>query len=207
MVDRDAKPVTREVTDIEALRLLAHPLRNRIVQQLRSGPATSTTLAKALGESSGLTSYHLRQMAQHGFIEEVPELSKGRERWWRTAPVDLRIPRRVDQSPEMRAVIDEMTRLDLAFDLEHFARLQLEAGSEDGPWGEGLPISRGQIKVTYDELLEFFEEYIKLLYRYKRPESETPPGARAVLTRFFAFPAQPASGGIPGEPGPDRPNN
>jgi DNA-binding transcriptional ArsR family regulator len=74
----------RELTDPTALKALAHPLRQRILRQLdREGPATSTTLAKALGENTGATSYHLRQLARHGFIEEDPTRGTLRERYWR----------------------------------------------------------------------------------------------------------------------------
>ena len=50
---------------------LAHPLRRRILAELRREPASATTLAQALGESTGATSYHLRELAKYGFIEEV----------------------------------------------------------------------------------------------------------------------------------------
>ncbi|BFO21324.1 hypothetical protein SHKM778_77120 [Streptomyces sp. KM77-8] len=49
----------------------------------RNGPATASQLAARLGESSGATSYHLRQLAAHGFVEDAPEHGKGRERWWK----------------------------------------------------------------------------------------------------------------------------
>ena len=177
----------REITDLGSLKLLAHPMRYRVMDRLRQGPATSTTLARALGLNTGVTSYHLRQMAEHGFIEEVPELSRGRERWWRARPLDLRFPRRSEQSEEMRPVMDEMHRLDFAAELEQFARFQLER-EELGPWADALLFSRGSIRVDLAELEEFFEEYISLLKRYQRPDEETPPHARTVLARLLAFP-------------------
>src|SRR5688500_779793 len=72
--------------DPTALRVLAHPLRVRLVGQLRAhGPATATILGERLGESSGLTSYHLRVLEQHGFVADaVDHPRKGRERWWRS---------------------------------------------------------------------------------------------------------------------------
>ena len=180
-------PAPRELTDPEALRLLAHPMRHRIARQLRRGPATSTTLARALGLNTGATSYHLRQMARHGFIEELPELARGRERWWRACPVDLRFPPRSRQSPEARPLIDEMNRLDFVADLEQFARFQLER-DEMGEWGDALLFSRGAMRLTVEELVEFFEAYIELLHRYRRPDHQTPDGARTVLARLVAFP-------------------
>jgi hypothetical protein len=73
----------------------------------------------AIRELSRLvTSHHLRQLAKHGFIEEVPELARGRERWWRSARVDWRVPPREEQDPQGRALPDEIVRLDLAADIQ-----------------------------------------------------------------------------------------
>ena len=73
-----------QVTDVRALRALAHPLRNRLLGQLRlNGPATASQLGRVVGESSGSTSYHLRQLAEYGFVEEVEGQGTARERWWR----------------------------------------------------------------------------------------------------------------------------
>ncbi|OIJ90346.1 transcriptional regulator [Streptomyces sp. MUSC 14] len=69
---------------------LAHPLRMELLKALRhGGPATASQLAERLGESSGATSYHLRQLAAHGFVEDAAERGKGRERWWKAADQGL----------------------------------------------------------------------------------------------------------------------
>ena len=85
-VPTDATPLEPavQVTDVRALRALAHPLRNRLLGQLRlNGPATASQLGRVVGESSGSTSYHLRQLAAYGFVEEVEGQGTARERWWR----------------------------------------------------------------------------------------------------------------------------
>ncbi|MEU9013105.1 helix-turn-helix domain-containing protein [Streptomyces sp. NPDC048479] len=80
-VPRNYRPL-----DPRSLRGLAHPLRMRLLTALRhDGPATASQLADKLGESSGATSYHLRQLAAHGFVEDDPERGKGRERWWKAS--------------------------------------------------------------------------------------------------------------------------
>src|SRR5579872_5768112 len=73
-----------ELTPAE-LRALAHPLRIRIMMHLGAnpGPTTSAGLARGLNESTGATSYHLRQLAKFGLIEEVPDYGTARERGWR----------------------------------------------------------------------------------------------------------------------------
>lgn len=68
------------------LRALAHPVRLRMLGLLRvDGPATATSLAARLGLNTGATSYHLRQLATHGFVVDDPERGTGRERWWKAA--------------------------------------------------------------------------------------------------------------------------
>jgi DNA-binding transcriptional ArsR family regulator len=185
------EPRLREIADLAALKTLSHPRRYQIFQQLsllRS--ATSAMLARELDLNTGATSYHLRELARYGFIEEVPKDSPvhGRERWWRVVPVDLRFPQRSKQSAEIRPVVDEMNRRAYAADIELFEQLQRQ--SDDlAEWADAFLYSRGSMQLTLDELRSFFEEYIALINRFKRTGDEVPAGARTVLTRFFALPA------------------
>ncbi|MEB3042478.1 ArsR/SmtB family transcription factor [Rhizobium mulingense] len=79
------RTVSRVVPEPSALKALAHPVRLRMLGMLRiDGPATATQLAVRLGLNSGATSYHLRQLAQYGFIEDAPHASR-RDRWWRAS--------------------------------------------------------------------------------------------------------------------------
>jgi len=74
----------------EALRALGHPTRLRLLGRLRlRGDSTATECAEEIGESAASCSYHLRTLAKHGFVEEVPS-ADGRERRWhaRVASVD-----------------------------------------------------------------------------------------------------------------------
>lgn len=63
-----------------------HPLRLRLLALLRAdGPSTASRLAERVGESSGVTSYHLRKLAEAGFVEDDPSRGTKRDRWWRSA--------------------------------------------------------------------------------------------------------------------------
>jgi DNA-binding transcriptional ArsR family regulator len=74
----------QQVTDVASLRALAHPLRAALLASLRMhGPATASELGRRHSETSGATSYHLRQLARFGFVEEDPEQPSRRERRWR----------------------------------------------------------------------------------------------------------------------------
>ncbi|MFB7954020.1 ArsR/SmtB family transcription factor [Streptomyces sp. NPDC056045] len=60
-----------------------HPVRVALLDLLAEvGTVTSTQAAARLGLSSGLCSFHLRQLARHGLIEEVAH-KDGRTRPWR----------------------------------------------------------------------------------------------------------------------------
>ncbi|MFJ7085063.1 ArsR/SmtB family transcription factor [Streptomyces griseus] len=60
-----------------------HPVRVALLDLLAElGTVTSTQAAARLGHSSGLCSFHLRQLAKHGLVEEAPH-SGGRRRPWR----------------------------------------------------------------------------------------------------------------------------
>ncbi|HLU72925.1 MAG TPA: helix-turn-helix domain-containing protein [Nonomuraea sp.] len=73
-----------KISDPRVLKAVAHPLRVRLLGLLRGdGPATASELARKVGESSGSTSYHLRELFKYGFIEEDDERRDGRERRWR----------------------------------------------------------------------------------------------------------------------------
>lgn len=181
------RPAPEVITDPRQVRLLAHPLRQRIAEIMRRGPVSSTTLARELGESTGSTSYHLRQFAKYGFVEEVPELARGRERWWRAVPGDRRLPPYGEQSPEMRQAVAELTRLEFANELEALTRYLRERDGL-GPWADALLFSFSTVTLTPEQVRPFFEEYIALLYRYKRADGEPPPDARTFHARFLAFP-------------------
>lgn len=69
-----------------------HAVRDGLLDLLaEGGTLTSTEAAARLGYSSGLCSFHLRQLARYGLIEEAPH-SGGRARPWRL--------RRTEPEPE-----------------------------------------------------------------------------------------------------------
>jgi DNA-binding transcriptional ArsR family regulator len=191
-VPQSAEPATpdpdEEIATLATAKALANPLRQRILRELEiMGEGTSTALAERLGVTTGGTSYNLRILGEHGFVDEVPERSRGRERWWRLTRKGLRFPPRGEQSPTVQAAVTELNQLWLTEDLATFGRF-LELRSSMGPWSDALPYSRGSIRVSRTELVDFFEAYLALLKRYQRSAEDTPDDARTIQTRFVAFP-------------------
>ena len=98
--------------DARSLRGLAHPVRLRLLGLLREdGPSTATALAADIGESSGVTSYHLRQLAAYGFVveDETPRASR-RERWWRAAHRSTILEHQTTDDVETTMLVDEYLR-------------------------------------------------------------------------------------------------
>ncbi|MER6207530.1 helix-turn-helix domain-containing protein [Streptomyces sp. NPDC001642] len=178
----------RQVSDPAALKALAHPLRLRILRHLGvSGPATSTTLAAALGENTGTLSYHLRRLEQGGFIEDVPDSPGGRERWWRAVRgLDIRRPAQEEMTDGERAVAGTLDRMRMEEDIELARRFMAEQADSQG-WMRG---SRSLSHLTSEEVDAFHDAYLELLARFSRGPEDAPPGARPVHLRWFALPAE-----------------
>lgn len=180
----------RQVTgDAKRWKAMSHPLRRAMLRHLgEHGPATSTTLAEALGENTGSTSYHLRILAEAGVIEEVPGQTNGRERWWRTFPADLREPDYDGLSPADRAALDEWRATQIPGELDLVNRFIREVRKHGG-WAKS---SRANGYYTPEGLEAFFNDYMDLLNRHGHTAQDAPPGARLIQLRMFYLPDEPA---------------
>jgi DNA-binding transcriptional ArsR family regulator len=179
----------RVVSDMGTLKALASPIRWQILGYLSEhDEATATDLARALGESTGTTSYHLRLLARHGLVEEVPAAGK-RERPWRKAPQDLRFPPVAQDTPAAeRDAHMAVHRLRLAEDLAHLTALAERDKPEEVAWSR---ISRSSIRVSQDQLEQFGADFGALVARYAALAAKTPGGEPTALVqlRLYAFPA------------------
>jgi DNA-binding MarR family transcriptional regulator len=178
----------RDVNDPAALRALAHPLRLRLLEQLTvAGPATATTLAARLGHNTGATSYHLRQLERFGFVEEDLGRGRGRERWWRYVPGDVRFAPAATPSTELRAAADELFRHQLA-QAERVLAGYLRARDRYREWDQVTMFSHSTMHLTPSELAAFGEALVELVKSYWRPPDARPPDARPVAAQLYAFP-------------------
>jgi DNA-binding transcriptional ArsR family regulator len=190
----------REVRDVEELRALAHPMRQRILRRLHeAGPATSTTLARDLGENSGIMSYHLRLLAEHDFVREVAGRGQGRERWWEVSPQPVWIPRE-GLSIEAQAEVSGLQPTGLAEDIEGFARFRA-ARQAMGEWGRGTwAVQRARLTLTREQARRLLADQQELVGRYQREAADAPAEARTVVFAFLAYP-EPAPDEGPASPG------
>src|SRR6202020_1159144 len=87
------------LSDPRALRAMAHPIRLSLIAVLRrEGSLTATQAGELIGESSASCSFHLRQLAKYGLVEEAGG-GKGREGPWRATTMFTAWPD-VPEGPE-----------------------------------------------------------------------------------------------------------
>lgn len=190
--------------DLESLKVLAHPLRVQLLEELSvHGAFTASGLAERLGESSGATSYHLRQLERHGFVREVPGRGTGRERWWERMPGGISLtPEGIVESEAGRAASAVVMR-----EWEQTRTTQLQNFSERGldefgmDWVLAGTLATANLRLTKEQLAavvqsweKWFEETVAPLRGLDEPES------RPVQIHFNAFPVV---GGV-ATPDPDN---
>ncbi|MFD8593456.1 winged helix-turn-helix domain-containing protein [Kitasatospora sp. NPDC059646] len=184
-------PPSVRLTDPRALRAYAHPTRMALVGLLRvHGPLTATRAAELLGtESVASCSFHLRQLAKYGLVEEAGG-GRGREKpWqataaftsWDSSPAD----------PEQAAAVDTLQRAVLD---GYFARASawLAHRAEEAPeWNEAAGFGDTVVHVTAGELLELqarIEELTRPFVERRSAGAEPPEGVRAVQLMQLAVP-------------------
>ena len=178
--------------DARALKALAHPLRVRIYDLLSErGPQTASSLAALIGETSGATSYHLRALASHDLIREVPDRGTARERWWERPKGRVDMPGPTEaMSPSSRAaaqiVTTEFLRLRHQTLMEYINRP--ESQQPDG-WKDAGLVMTTMLDVTPEQMAELKQELTAVVdaavERYRGQESL--PGTRRVSLRAEVF--------------------
>lgn len=177
--------------DARSLRGLAHPLRMRLLGSLREfGPATASALADRLGESSGATSYHLRQLATYGFVEDDPSLGKGRERWWRAVHAGTSFDHDFmhDPDPEIRGAMGVVLH-EVA--TSHTQELNTWLGTMhewSQEWYAASDLSDFKLRLTPELSRELADKVHALVNSYRGRVPEDTEGSAVVRTHLHVFP-------------------
>jgi DNA-binding transcriptional ArsR family regulator len=192
-LDEERLRSTKRLADPRTMRALAHPLRLRLLSLLRTGgPASVSVLADGVNESVALVSYHLHQLADHGFIQESPELARDRrERWWkashqRTTWSNLDFL----DSPERRGAAGAFRREVLRLYAERLQQYLDEEPGWSDEWKEAADSSDFTIHLTAGELRSLWNELFGVLEKWVT-HGETKPersGAEMVQIIMHAFP-------------------
>ena len=190
--------------DGTSLKAMAHPLRVQILRILElRRRASVTSLAEELGETTGATSYHLRQLAEHGFVEQfVPDdepstgkRSAGRkQRWWRMAVDEIHMTG-LDflENADTREAAGFLLREYQSDRSRRLANWFATATQWPAQWQKAssdmdghLDLSPTQARALADEMRELVDKY-----RAVKPGR----GARPVDVQYAVFPAD--TGSIP----------
>lgn len=188
---------TIELTDPRALRAVAHPIRLELLGLLRrSGPLTATEAAARIGESPASCSFHLRQLAKYGLVEEAGG-GRGRQRPWRAtaALTSWSTPGEDEDRQEATAMLSRVV-------VERYFEQALEwlgrRRSEPREWAEVADVGDRVLYATPDELRELDEQITALLDRFLdrlEDPDKRPAGARPVnmIQLVFPMPEEPAT--------------
>jgi predicted ArsR family transcriptional regulator len=173
--------------DPTALKALSHPVRLRILGLLRSdGPATATSLAQRLGLNSGATSYHLRQLAQHGFVEDDAGRGNARDRWWRAAHQSTRTDDRTELTPEGREAVDAWAQSIAVVHTEQLQRAIEERSTIPLPWRLASTLSDWNIRITPERAESLMKAIVEVIEDVE--EDPDDPAAGTFSLHLHAFP-------------------
>ncbi|WP_344770529.1 helix-turn-helix domain-containing protein [Aeromicrobium panaciterrae] len=150
---------SKVVEDLDTLKAVSHPLRMALLGNLRAhGPATASELGRALGESSGSTSYHLRQLERYGFIGDADEQPSGRERRWKSLYDLTNFPTALAELDGGREYLDTVRRRQ-----EERLKAGLTAWTETRP---GIGHSDYAVRLDPDDLQAMEAEIEEVISRY-----------------------------------------
>jgi DNA-binding transcriptional ArsR family regulator len=173
------------VTDPQAMRALAHPVRLAILSYLqREGPATATMLAPHVNATPSVVSWHLRHLAGFGLVEDAdPPSGDRRQRWWKSLARGFSFELSDDPAAEMLADQLSATAQEQVREWTNSIRDSLPP-----EWLRLSGLSNTRVKVTTDELEAIADGINELLAPYALRES-APDGARhvRVLRQYLPY--------------------
>ena len=176
---------TIELADPRALRALAHPTRLELVGVLRrEGPLTATEAGELIGQSAASCSFHLRQLAKYGLVEEAGG-GRGRERPWRATAFLTSWPSGAGDA-ELSAASDLLSGVIVERLFEQILRWLDAKPNEPVEWQRAADFGDTLLLLSPGEVTELVHELRAAIERFAdRPASVE---RRRVAAMYFALP-------------------
>ena len=185
-------PQVRKISDARTLKALAHPVRIALIEELELGGAmTATQVGERIGESATTCSFHLRQLAKYGFVEEAGG-GTGRSRPWRLTSIGMSFRPSGDTEAELAS--DAVVRMFRQRQFDRYEAWRSSKASYPLEWRQAAVDGQYLFHLTAPELAQFGNEVHELLMRWGRLEgrledpSKRPAGSVPVEGLILAHP-------------------
>lgn len=180
----------RRITSADEMKALAHPVRLDLLDLLVvHGPMTASDAAAMLDQTPANVSWHLRKLAQHGFVRQATD-GPGRRRPWKAVTQSLM------WGEDAEDVTTAAALGDVAFERE-FQRLRAAVAAlpaEPEAWRDATAVNQSRVWLTAAEAKELGEQMRELFWakadRLADP-SARPPGARVMALMGWVVPSGP----------------
>ncbi|HEY2130307.1 MAG TPA: helix-turn-helix domain-containing protein [Streptosporangiaceae bacterium] len=193
----------RDVSDARTLRALTHPVRIALLEALSLGGAmTATQLGEQIGESPTTCSFHLRQLAKYGFVEEAGG-GKGRARPWKMTSIGMNISGG-HGDPETEIAAAALGRLVTDRQIARYQAWTRSSASYPWEWRKAAGSNEWVLFLTPSELRQLNDELAEVIIprfreRFTDP-SKRPPGALPVEYLLFSYPVAVPGADAGGDP-------
>jgi DNA-binding transcriptional ArsR family regulator len=161
----DPRAALRELTDPKTLRALTHPVRLALLEALAlEGPLTATQAGELIGESPTTCSFHFRQLAKYGFVEEAGS-GPGRQRPWKVSHTGMQFSD-VTEDPEMSIAAQGLERMVFDRAMSRYASFHDSKSNYSKEWQEAAQNAETILWVTPEELNSVANEVLTIFARF-----------------------------------------
>jgi DNA-binding transcriptional ArsR family regulator len=193
----DPRNDVREVNDPKTFRALTHPVRLALLEALSlEGPLTATAAGELIGESPTTCSFHFRQLAKYGFVEEA-DTGPGRLRPWKIVNVGMRWSD-ITEDPETSVAAKSLERMVFDRALSRLSSYMSTKASFPKVWQEASQNVESILWVTPTELDDANNAILAIFNRFRDRISDAsvrPEGSLPVEALMFTYPIR-----LPGAP-------
>jgi DNA-binding transcriptional ArsR family regulator len=193
----DSHNELRDVNDPKTLRALTHPVRLALLEALSlEGPLTATAAGELIGESPTTCSFHFRQLAKYGFVEEA-DIGPGRLRPWKLVSVGMRFSD-ITEDPETSVAAKSLERMVFDRALSRLAGYMATKASFPKVWQEASQNMETILWVTPAELEGATNEILAIFNRFRDRISDVSArteGSLPIEALMFTYPVR-----LPGGP-------